>query len=241
MVLFENHSQTQIVGNPDALWFNAQLSRGAYLSSSVAVAHPSLPNYLALWSGSTQGVTDDSCNYTFTTPSLGQQLTAAGLSYLGYAENLPSAGSTVCTASGGYARKHAPWAYWPSDASHGTPYTAWPTDFSTLPKVSFVIPNLCDDMHDCSVKTGDAWAMAHLQPYLDWAATHNSILITTFDENDGSSGNHIYTVVEGAHVRTASFGEAVNHYRVLRTVEALCGLPGIGNASAQTPITDIWN
>jgi hypothetical protein len=241
VVIFENRDRTQIVGNPDALWFNAQLSRGAYLSSSVAITHPSLPNYLALWSGSTQGVTDDGCSYSFTTPSLGQQLSSAGLSWRGYAENLPAAGSTVCTASGGYAKKHDPWAYWPADAAGGTPYTAWPADFSQLPKVSFVIPNLCDDMHDCSVATGDAWAMAHLDAYRVWAMTHNSLLVITFDENDGSSGNHIYTVIEGQHVTIGSFAEAVNHYRVLRTVEALCGLPGIGNAAASTPIRDIWN
>jgi hypothetical protein len=241
VVVFENHSQTQILGNSAAPWFNTTAANGALLTSSVGVAHPSLPNYLAMYSGSTQGVTDDGCSYSFTTPSLGQQLAAAGVSFAGYAENLPSAGSTTCTASGGYAKKHAPWAYWPSDAQYGTPYSAWPSDPSTLPKVSFVIPNLCDDMHDCSVATGDTWASTHLQPYLTWAKTHNSLLVVTFDENDGSSGNKIATFFAGAHVATGLYSEAFNHYRLLRTVEGLVGCPGIGSAASLTPVTDIWN
>jgi acid phosphatase len=95
-------------------------------------------------------------------------------------------------------------------------------------------------MHDCGTARGDAWAAQHLDRYLRWADTHNSLLVVTFDENDGSAGNQILTLFAGAGVRPGRYGERVDHYRVLRTIEAFYGLPPIGAAAATTEISDIW-
>src|SRR6202011_5464957 len=103
---------------------------GALFTKSYAVTHPSQPNYLALFSGSTQGITDDSCPHTFSAQSLESELIKAGKSFVGYSEGLPSPGSKVCT-SGTYARKHVPWTDFSKDrASDNQPFTSFPTDFA---------------------------------------------------------------------------------------------------------------
>jgi hypothetical protein len=219
-------------------YINSLASTGANFTQSFAITHPSQPNYLALFSGSTQGITSDSCPHTFSTGNLGQQLIAAGLSFAGYSEGLPSQGSTVCT-SGRYARKHSPWVNFSNLAtSTNKQFTAFPTDFTQLPTVSFVIPDLCNDMHDCSVRTGDTWLMSHLKAYADWAKTHNSVLIVDFDEDDSSSTNQIPTVFYGQPVKTGAYSEHITHYSVLRTVEDMYNLTHLGNAAT---ITDSWS
>jgi acid phosphatase len=237
----ENHSYSDIIGNPVAPYINSLARQGALFTSSRAITHPSEPNYLALFSGSTQGVADDSCPHRFTAPNLGGDLLKAGKSFTGYAEDLPGPGSPACTA-GGYARKHAPWTDFsdvPGSAS--LPFTSFPVnDFARLPTVSFAIPNLCHDMHDCPVPFGDAWLRAHMKSYADWAMSHDSLLILTWDEDDGSQANQIPTIFAGQLVRPGRYAEPVNHYSVLATIEAAYGLPRDGQAAAATPITDIW-
>src|SRR4051794_26349510 len=108
VVIEENHSGTEIVGNANAPYITSLAAGGANFTASFAVTHPSEPNYLALFSGSTQGLTDDSCPHSYSAPSLGDQLLGAGLNFTGYSESLPSPGYTGCF-SGAYARKHNPW------------------------------------------------------------------------------------------------------------------------------------
>lgn len=189
------------------------------------------------------GRTDDSCPHTYSTGNLGQQLISAGFTFKAYSEGLPSAGSTVCTSSAGkYARKHAPWVDFSNLAANlHRPYSDFPTDFTTLPTVSFVVPNLCNDMHDCSVSTGNAWAQSHLDAYAQWAKTHNSLLITTFDEDNNTSVNQIYTSLVGAHVTVGDYSQSIDHYNVLRTIEDAYGLAPLGNAASKSAITGIWN
>jgi Predicted membrane protein len=245
IVVMENASFTSIVGNTtDAPYINSLISSGVYFSQSYAVTHPSEPNYLALFSGSTQGITDDGCPYTFGTDNLGHQLIGAGYSFAGYSETMPSIGYTGCTyGTSGYARRHNPWVDF-SDLSSSTnlPYTMFPSDYTQLPTVSFVIPNLCDDMHDCSISTGDSWLSTHINNYVTWAKTHNSLLILTWDEDDDLAlDNHIVTLFAGANIKPGTYSEQINHYNVLRTLEDMYGLAPLGNASAATPITDVWS
>ncbi len=241
VVVLENRAFGQVIGSPDAPYLNELGRRGALFTHSYAITHPSEPNYLALFSGSTQGVTSDNCPLSFSGPNLASGLLAAGQTFTGYAEDLPAVGSAVCSA-GEYARKHVPWADFrnvPPSASR--PFSSFPaSDFGRLPTVSFVIPNLCNDMHDCSVATGDAWLRAHLSGYVNWAMSHDSLLIVTFDEDDGTQLNQIPTIFVGQQVRPGSYPERVTHYTVLATIEAAYGLPRDGAAAAVSPITDIW-
>ncbi|WP_205447100.1 alkaline phosphatase family protein [Candidatus Frankia alpina] len=247
VVVLENHAYSQVIGSSSAPYINSLKSGGANLTASYTLTHPSQPNYVALFSGGTQGVTDDSC-YTpgfSSAANLGSGLIAAGKTFGSYNEGLPSAGSTVCTnSSTKYARKHNPWfAFSNVPTSTAKTFTQFPTDYSTLPKVSFVVPNLCNDMHDCSVATGDTWLQNNLGAYATWAKTHNSVLVVTFDEDNKQSGNRIPTVFYGQHVTAGSSSSTTyNHYNLLRTLEDLGGLTThAGNASSAVDITGIWS
>lgn len=241
VVIMENHSYAEIIGNTAGPFINQLARRGALFTRSYGVTHPSEPNYLALFSGSTQGVSDDSCPHRFPAPNLAADLIAAGRTFTGYAEGLPAAGSAACVA-GEYARKHAPWTDFSNvPGSAGEPYRSFPSrDFARLPTVSFVVANLCHDMHDCSVAVGDSWLHEHLAGYVSWAMTHDSLLILTWDENDGSQGNRIPTIFVGQMVRPGRYSEHITHYNVLRTIEDAYRLRHDGHTATARPIADAW-
>ncbi len=241
VVIFENHSYGAVIGSPQAPYLNALARSGALFTASYAVSHPSEPNYLALFSGGTHGVSSDQCPTRLRAPNLAGDLIAKGITFAGYAEGLPGVGSQVCQ-QGGYARKHVPWTdFTDLPRTVNQPLTDFATaGFAKLPAVSFVIPDLCHDMHDCSVGTGDAWLHAHLGGYAGWAQTHDSLLIVTFDEDDGSNSNHIATIFYGQQVQPGRYRTPIDHYNVLRTIEQAYGLPFRGRARTHYPITSIW-
>ncbi|UFR04861.1 alkaline phosphatase family protein [Streptomyces sp. Go40/10] len=244
VVVFENHAYSQVIGSSSAPYINSLKTGGANLTQSYAETHPSQPNYFAMFSGSTQGITDDSC-YTpgfSSAPNLASELIAAGRSWASYNESLPSQGSTTCS-SGDYARKHNPWfGFGNVPTSTAKTFAQFPTDYTTLPQLSFVVPNLCSDMHDCSVSTGDTWLKNNLGAYATWAKTHNSLLVVTFDEDNRLSGNRIPTVFYGQPVTAGSSSSTTyNHYDLLRTLEDTQGLgTHAGNAASAQDITGIW-
>ncbi|MBV9593936.1 MAG: acid phosphatase [Actinobacteria bacterium] len=240
LVVEENHGSSQIIGSSAAPYLNSLTQSGLRLTNMHAETHPSEPNYVALFSGSTQGLESDSCPRTFAGGNLAAPLAAADRSFVGYAESLPSPGFTGC-ASGPYARKHAPWTDFSSvPASDNQPMTAFPTDFAQLPAVAFVIPNLNDDMHDGTVAQADTWLRQHLSGYADWALTHDSLLIVTWDEDEGSENNHIPTVLSGASLIPGTDSQPSTHYTLLRLIEDSLGLPNLGNAAAAAPLVGTW-
>jgi len=236
IVVEENRSYDDVASAP---YLASLRSVGADMTSSYAVGHPSERNYLALWSGSTQGLTSDTCPDTFRAPSLGEQLLTSGRTVAGYFESMPSAGFLRCYA-GLYVRRHNPLADFRATSGPATnlPMTAFPTDYSTLPTVSLVVPNLNDDMHNGSVSEGDRWLEDNLSGYQQWAQTHNSVLIVTWDEDDHSASNHIDTVITGEHVAHTTSDAPITHYNVLHTIEQAYGLDLLGPEAA--PIADVW-
>lgn len=240
IVVEENHGYSQIIGSAQAPYINSLAAQGALFTNSYAITHPSQPNYLALFSGSTQGITDDSCPHTFSVGTLESELIGIGKKFIGYSEGLPGVGSETC-ASGLYVRKHAPWTDFSKDNSqYDQPFTWFPTNYADLTKVSWVVPNLDDDMHDGTIQQGDSWLQQHLMGYANWARSNNSLLIVTFDEDEGTEGNHIATIFYGPMVKPGKYSERINHYNVLRTVEDMYGLGHLGNTQNATPITDVW-
>jgi len=241
VVVMENHSFNDIIGATAAApYINALASQGANFTSSFAIEHPSEPNYLDLFSGSNQGVTDDSCPHTFDTANLGSELIAANLTFAGYSEDLPTV-ATKCT-SGLYARKHNPWVNFRNvPAESNLPFTAFPTDFSTLPTLAFVVPNLCNDTHDCSITTGDTWLSVNIGAYAQWAKAHDSLLVLTWDEDDHSQSNQIPTLFVGALVIPGNYSESIDHFRVLATLETMYGLELTGSAADRSAVTDVWD
>jgi acid phosphatase len=242
IVVEENRSENGIIGNKSAPFITSLAANGANMTQSYAETHPSEPNYLALFAGNTFGVTKDLCPVNAgAAPNLGSELLASGHTFVGFAEGLPAVGSPVCTA-GKYARKHVPWTNFTNvPAANSLPFSAFPMgNYPSLPTVSFVIPNNDNNMHDGSIAQADAWLNRQLSGYANWAVANNSLLILTFDEDDNGSRNQIPTVFYGAHVRPGNYGEQINHYNVLSTVEQMYGLPKTGYAANAAPITDIW-
>lgn len=242
IVVEENRSENSIIGNKSSPFITTLAANGANMTQSFAETHPSEPNYLALFAGNTFGVTKDLCPVNGgAAPNLGSELLAAGYTFVGFAEGLPAAGSPVCSA-GKYARKHVPWANFTNvPAANSLPFSAFPRgNYSSLPTVSFVIPDNDDNMHDGSIAQADSWLNRELSGYANWAVANNSLLIVTFDEDDNGSRNQIPTVFYGAHVRPGNYSEQINHYNVLSTVEQMYGLPKTGYAANAAPITDIW-
>ena len=249
IVIEENHSYGQIIDSPDAPYINKLAARGAVFTQSFGATYPSQPNYLALFSGSTQNITDNSCPHAFTTPNLGHALLSAGLTFTGYSEDLPSIGSGVCNV-GLYARKHNPWVNWQESVAYGIPatsnlpMTSFPGDYSKLPTVSVVVPNQVNDMHHGkdpeAIQTGDRWLLQHLDAYVQWAQLHNSLLIVTWDEDNKKENNRIATLFIGPMVQAGRYDQRISHENILRTIEDLYGLSHAGASAQAEPITGIW-
>lgn len=232
IVLMENRSFDDIIGNSEAPYINRLANDNTLLTNSFAVTHPSEPNYLALYSGSTHGLRNDACPLEFPGPSLGGELVLAGKTIKGYMEDLPSAGSKLCGEEL-YARKHNPLIdFSDTPVLASVPYSLIASDLLTnsYPTVAFVVPNLRNDMHDGTIEMGDTWLAANLPPILAYDQTHKGLLILTWDEDDKGSGNHIPTIMAGPMLTRGSFGQRITHYSVLRTVTHLFGLPALNDA-----------
>lgn len=240
VVVEENHAYNQIIGSTDAPYINELAGRGMLFTNAHAVTHPSQPNYIALFAGNTYGVTNDNCVQELTGPNVADSLRKHGQSYAMYAEGLPAAGSTDCI-DGNYRRKHNPASNWKDLADVNLPLTAFPKDFSKLPTVSWVIPNLQHDMHDGTIAQADTWLKQHLAAYADWAVNHNSLLIVTWDEDNYRTDNHITTFFVGQPVQRGRNAQRIDHYAVLRTIEEMYGLPLINNAKHAHTIEGVWS
>ncbi len=265
IVIEENKGYPQVIGNKDAPFINDVLVKeGANLTQMFADEHNSEGNYMWIFSGSNQGVgysdviptRENNPNYPFKSANLGEELIKAGYTFKGYSESLPEIGDTV-SSTGEYARKHVPWISFANvpdgkteETSSNLQFKQFPRDFNRLPTVSIVIPNLIDDMHSgkpsLRVKDGDEWLRQNLDGYYQWAKTHNSLLIITFDENNDAIHykgltnpaskqhdirNRIPTIIAGAHIKHGNYPEAlgVTHVNLLRTIEAIYNLPKAGH------------
>ncbi|MGA2759854.1 MAG: alkaline phosphatase family protein [Candidatus Cybelea sp.] len=244
LVIFENESYDDVIGSSQAPYITGLSNTWANMTQSFAITHPSQPNYLALFSGSTQGVTGDQCPVSFGVQSLGSELLKAKVSFTGYAESMPSNGYTGCMADADtlpsgwlYMRKHVPWPDFtkiPASVSivYPGPLKKPPSQFT------WITPNMCDDMHDCPISTGDAWAKKNLPKLIKWDVANAGLLILTFDENDGSAGNQIPTILIG-NVNPGQYSQTINHYSVLRTIEDIFGLKHLGSSGSATPIQGV--
>lgn len=230
VVVFENREETAVVGNKVAPTFNKYARRYVSFAHYTAVAHPSLPNYLALVSGSTQGITDDCTACRASGPSIGTLLTRAHRTWDGYAEGYPS--------SALFAKKHMPFLYFAGQSAHVRPLSAF--DARHPPAYSFVAPDLCNDAHDCSLATSDRWLARFVAPLLTLPKT---AIFVVFDEgktNDGGGG-HVAAIAAGSAVRPhSSSSSPANHYVLLRTIEDALGLPHLGASARARPLTGIW-
>jgi phosphatidylinositol-3-phosphatase len=247
VIVFENKESTSILGNRVAPTFNHYARRYANLTRYFGVTHPSLPNYLALVSGSTHGITSDCTSCVASGKSLADTIEESGRTWKTYAEGLPSAGF-LGPSSRRYAKKHDPFAYFPDVSADPrrrariVPLTRLAVDLSagTLPDFSLVVPDLCHSMHDCPVGVGDAWLRRIAPPLL---SLPNSVVFVVFDEGGSSirGGGHTVALALGTAIRRHTrFTRVTNHYGLLRTIEQAWGLPLLGRSAGATPVTGIW-
>jgi phosphatidylinositol-3-phosphatase len=247
VVVFENKEAGSVVGRSEAPTFDRMAKEYAGLGRYYGVAHPSLPNYLALVSGSTFGISSDCTSCVVGGRSLAGTLAAAGRTWKTYAEGLPRAGFTGA-AAGRYAKKHDPFLYFrevlrrPAWRARVVPLTALRRDLArdALPDFSLVVPDLCHSMHDCSVATGDTWLRALLPPLLELPET---AVFVVFDEGVTSlrGGGHVPALALGTAVLPGSHDDRVTgHCGLLRTVEDAWALPRLGCSRRVAPVTGIW-
>jgi len=249
VVWLENEEATAITASSMPYLYGLASTYGR-ADQFYAVSHPSLPNYLAFWSGSTQGVTDDG-TYNLGAASLSSQMAAAGRSWRTYAQDYPGTGCNLGSTytgpidgpgvAGTYARKHNPAMSFTSVSGTSQCANIQPlAKFDPSVDVAFVVPNLCNDAHDCSLATADAFLKGFVPEVTsapDWAHT---LLVISFDEGSTSTngGGRIFTAVMRPGLSGVVSTTVHNHYSLLRTIENLNGLPCLGNACSANALTE---
>jgi len=260
IIVMENKDAAEIVGNPDAPYINALVERYGSATQYYGVSHPSLPNYLALTGGDTFSVTSDCTDCFIDSRNLVDQLEAGERSWKAYMESMP-APCFVGDDTSLYVQKHNPFIYYddvrtnPARCKQIVPFDQFATDLqsNTVPDFVWITPNLCNDMHDCQIGTGDAWLKTWVPQILAapaWQA--NSVLFIAFDEGKGSNTEGCCTYAAGGQVATLvvsplvlpGFQSAVpySHYSLLRTIEEAWQLPLLGKANCEctAPMSDFF-
>jgi hypothetical protein len=247
VVVFENHSARRILDHAGSpfLWL---ARHNALLAQYDAVAHPSLPNYLSLVSGWTYGVHHDCTSCSFAGPSLASALAARGLSWRMYVEHLPLYLSQGAGISGP-EKARLPFLYFrDAHALRSTrPLSAFYRDLRMhkLPAFSLVVPDLCHDMHSCTIAKGDVWMRDFLRILLRPGDLARTAVFVVFDEgkwiDTRGGGGRVAAIVAGPLVRPHSVSkQPLDHYSLLRTIEDAWGLPALGRSASARPITGIW-
>ena len=258
IIVLENREASAIVGNSQAPYLNQLAGQYARAANYYAIRHPSLPNYLALTGGDTFGIQSDCTDCFVAKDNLADQVEQAGRTWKGYMESLPG----PCfkgTETNNYAIRHNPFLYYdsirndPQRCRNVVPLTQLDADLQsgTVPDLAWITPNLCHDMHDCSVATGDAWLQAWVPKILSSPAwQQGGVLFITFDEGGGNAG--CCRLAAGGKVDTLVISPLVQpgflspvtytHYSLLRTIEDAWGLPHLANAglAASPPMADFF-
>ena len=250
-IVMENKEYGSVIGNSSAHYLNSLAQQYALATNYDGVSHPSLPNYLALTGGDTFGIHSDCTSCFVNQPSIVDQLEAAGKSWKAYMESMPTP-CFVGDAGSLYRQKHNPFIYFDTVRTNATrcgkivPYRQFTADAqaNTLPDYVWITPNMCNDMHDCSVSTGDSWLRSEVPKILASPAwQQNGALFITFDEGSSSTGGggHISTLVISPlgkpHFQSSV---AYNHYSLLRTIAEAWGLPPLGKAANAAPMSDFF-
>lgn len=233
----ENHSLDQM---REAMPFTAAVGRQyAVATHYQAVTHPSLPNYLAITGGSTYGVTDDDPPSAHTTdqPSVFGQALSLGKTAKLYAEAMP--GNCATESAGQYAVKHNPWAYHLAErsacAQYDVPVTELGKDVAAgrLPNAGMVVPDLCNDAHDCDLSVADGWLRTQIGTVMsgpDWKSGHLAVVVTA-DEDDNGQDNLVLTAVAHPSLHGAVVTTPLTHYSLARLYSEVVGGKPLGEAA----------
>jgi phosphatidylinositol-3-phosphatase len=264
VVVEENHSIDQIIGSPQAPFLNRLAAEGTLLTSYFAITHPSLPNYIAMVSGDTQGITSDCGDCNVNAPNLADQLEMAGISWKAYMEDLPAPCSDAHRA-GAYAKKHNPFMYFASVRDHPdrcakvVPLDQFDPNLQAgrLPRFTFITPNQDHDMHGTGEGGNDAALIGTADRWLEglygklvnsWAWREDTRLVVIWDEGDGAggrtgccgglaTGGNVATIIAGPRVKPSRDDTTYTHYSLLRSIEARFHLPYLDHAGDPSTTT----
>jgi phospholipase C len=236
LIVMENRSYDQAISGG----YIASLAKTYGVATNYhGVSHPSLPNYLAMTSGSTWGVADDGY-HALPATGLGAQLSAAGVSWRAYMEGMPA----NCLASRyPYALKHNPFPFYGSKCpSEVVSFANFHHDMAKggdVPRFVWITPDLCNDGHDCSTAVADRW-LANVVPEIQATSAwkDGGLLVITWDEGEDSA-NHVLTLVIRPHAQPQTSKHYYDHYALLATIEDRLGVPRLGAAAKAAPMTDL--
>jgi len=236
VIVMENHSPQEALTGP----FTASLAaRYRVAANYSAITHPSVPNYLALTSGQTWGVNDDSY-HVLPRADIGDQLTTAGIKWRAYMEGLTGRGCLDSPLP--YDPGHNPFAFYGGGCPPNVvPFTSLKDDLAqNTPRFSWISPDDCHNGHSCPIAAADGWLRETVTLITQSAAwSNNGILFITWDEDDSSAGNHVLTLVVAPGLSHLVSNRPYNHYSLLATIEDLLGVSRLGEAVAASPMQDL--
>ncbi|HEY2497043.1 MAG TPA: alkaline phosphatase family protein [Candidatus Angelobacter sp.] len=254
LVMLENHSFGQVIGNPVMPYLNSLATAHGLAANYFADAHPSIPNYFMLTTGNLETL-DDNFTGTISDDNIVRALTGAGKSWKAYVESLPSAGYTGPNV-GPYLKRHNPFSYFTdvtnsaAQAANMVPFSQLSSDLAagSLANFVYILPNSQDDAHDCpgggssctddqKLAAADSWLKANIDPLINSSNFGNSVLFITFDESVDTDvtngGGQVMTVLVGPHVKPAFRSNTMfQHQSLLRTVLQLLQVNDMPGASA---------
>jgi phospholipase C len=234
VIVMENRSYDQAITGG----YTAELANSYSVATNYhGVSHPSLPNYLAMTSGSTWGIADDGW-HPLPAGGLGAQLTAANISWRAYMEGM----SGSCTrTSYPYAVKHDPFPYYGTTCpAEIVPFSQFDQDITgNVPNFVWITPDMCHDGHDCSTQVADQWLAQTVPKILATSAWKDGgLLLITWDEGEDSA-NHVLTIVIHPGTIFHTSGRAYDHYSLLASIEDRFKLQRLGQAAQASAMDDL--
>ncbi len=250
LIIMENKPLSSLQNNPSASYINQLAKQYAYANNYSAVTNPSLPNYLALIGGSTFGIKSDCTNCFLNKTNLVDRLQTSHISWKAYMESMPH--SCYIGSTNLYAQKHDPFIYFddirknPARCNNIVPYAYLKSDLTSIspPQFIWITPNICNDMHNCSIQTGDTWLSKNIPNLLKSPifTQENSLLIITWDEGN-IYNNQIATILIGPQVKKGYISnQEYTHYSLLHTIESSWNLQPLTSNDATSPVmSDFFN
>ncbi len=252
IVTFENKGYNKVVGSLLMPTFNFYARKYTLLTQFYAVAHPSLPNYIAMIGGDTFNISSDCKDCFVNAKSLPDLIEASGRTWKTYQEDMQSPCALTSQDENEYVQKHNPFVYFDAIRldqkrcdSNVVSFKQLEKDIqsNSLPNFIFVTPNMCHNGHDCRMYRTDYWLYGFLNeiiPALEKDGK-NYLVVLNWDEGQDNGtccgllqdgGGRIPVVLISPLVKCDYLDSTpYTHYSLLKTISKAWGLPYLGHAA----------
>src|ERR1700704_2383166 len=185
VVLMENHDLAGIYG--PAPYMPQLADQYAFSQHWQSITNPSQPNCIALLGGSTFGVTGDGNHPNFNHPTMVDVIETSGHTWKAFAED---AGGSGCGLSPPRGEDHFPFLSFTTITGNSArcanllPGTGAQviSAFNAGTNFIWLTPNDCNNMHSCSVSTGDSWLQSWVPQLLTAMSGKKAALFIMYDE-----------------------------------------------------------